>query len=52
MATENPGRVAGGLGVLRVGGPADLVRFTLEGGGTGLRIETVMVNGLEYDGSE
>jgi N-acetylglucosamine-6-phosphate deacetylase len=52
MATENPGRVAGGLGVLRVGGPADLVRFTLLGGGTGLKIATVMVKGLEYDGSE
>lgn len=52
MATENPGRVAGGVGVLRVGGPADLARFTLEGGGTGLKIATVMVKGVEYDGSE
>ncbi len=52
MATENPGRVAGGLGVLRVGAPADLVRFTLEDGGTGLKIATVMVKGRECDGSE
>jgi N-acetylglucosamine-6-phosphate deacetylase len=49
MATENPGRVAGGLGMLRVGAPADLVRFTLESGETALKIATVMVKGIEWE---
>lgn len=48
MATENPGRVAGGLGVLTIGAPADLVRFTLDDGGTSLNILSVMVKGLEW----
>ena len=48
MATENPGRFAGGAGVLEVGMPADLVRFSIEGGGTGLRIERVLVRGKEW----
>jgi N-acetylglucosamine-6-phosphate deacetylase len=48
MATENPGRLVGGLGVVRIGGPADLVRFTLENGGTALKIASVMVKGVEW----
>ena len=48
MATVNPGRFAGGLGVLEVGMPADLVRFRIDGGGTGLRIERVLVSGKEW----
>jgi N-acetylglucosamine-6-phosphate deacetylase len=47
MATANPGRFVGGVGILEVGRPADLVRFSLEGGGTGLRIEKVLVKGKE-----
>ncbi|MGC2162503.1 MAG: amidohydrolase family protein, partial [Silvibacterium sp.] len=31
MATENPGRFAGGGGLLRVGEPANLIRFTIKG---------------------
>jgi N-acetylglucosamine-6-phosphate deacetylase len=38
MATENPGKFAGGAGTLRVGDPAQLVRFQLQSGGTGLHI--------------
>jgi N-acetylglucosamine-6-phosphate deacetylase len=48
MATENPGKFVGGLGVLRIGSPADLVRFTIEGGGTALTIASVMVKGEEW----
>jgi N-acetylglucosamine-6-phosphate deacetylase len=45
MATEIPGRMVGGRGLLRVGEPADLVRFALETGTGSLRIESVMVDG-------
>lgn len=48
MATANPGRFAGGAGILQVGMQADLVRFSIEGGGTGLRIDTVLVQGKEW----
>jgi N-acetylglucosamine-6-phosphate deacetylase len=48
MATENPGRFVGGAGIMRVGMPADLVRFSIESGGTGLRIDRVLVRGKEW----
>jgi N-acetylglucosamine-6-phosphate deacetylase len=48
MATENPGRFAGGAGVMQVGMPADLVCFRVENGSTGLRIERVLVRGKEW----
>jgi N-acetylglucosamine-6-phosphate deacetylase len=48
MATENPGRFVGGLGMLRVGSPADLVRFTIEREGTALKIASVIVKGQEW----
>jgi N-acetylglucosamine-6-phosphate deacetylase len=48
MATVNPGRFVGGLGVLRAGSPADLVRFTIERGGTAVSIASVMVKGQEW----
>jgi N-acetylglucosamine-6-phosphate deacetylase len=48
MATENPGRFVGGLGRLRIGSPADLVRFTIERGGTALKIASVIVKGQEW----
>ena len=48
MATENPGRFAGGAGIMQVGMPADLVCFRIESGGTGLRIEKVLVRGKEW----
>ncbi len=43
MATENPGRFAGGRGLLRVGHAADLIRFTTHGGT--LHPTSVMVQG-------
>ena len=48
MATENPGRFVGGLGMLRVGSPADLVRFTIEGEGAAVKIASVIVKGQEW----
>jgi N-acetylglucosamine-6-phosphate deacetylase len=48
MATENPGRFVGGLGRLRIGAPADLLRFTIEPGGTVLKIASVIVKGQEW----
>lgn len=48
LATENPGRFVGGLGVLRVGAPADLIRFKLESDLHTLRIETVITKGQEW----
>jgi N-acetylglucosamine-6-phosphate deacetylase len=48
MATENPGWFAGGIGALRVGAPADLIRFTLETGANTLKIERVIVKGQEW----
>jgi N-acetylglucosamine-6-phosphate deacetylase len=48
MATENPGRFVGGLGILKVGSPADLVRFTIERGGTTLKIVSVIVKGQQW----
>jgi N-acetylglucosamine-6-phosphate deacetylase len=48
MATENPGRFAGGIGVLRVGAPADLILFTLETEANTLRIDRVITKGREW----
>jgi N-acetylglucosamine-6-phosphate deacetylase len=48
MATVNPGRFAGGAGVLEAGMPADLVQFSIEDGGMGLQIERVLVKGKEW----
>lgn len=48
MATENPGRFVRGVGALRVGAPADLIRFTLEAGANTLGIERVIAKGREW----
>jgi N-acetylglucosamine-6-phosphate deacetylase len=45
LATWSPGRYAGGRGVLRVGAPADLVRFRWLPGYESLLIEQVFVTG-------
>ena len=47
MATENPGRFAGGRGTLRPGTPADLVQFTWDPADGNLEIGRVFVRGLE-----
>jgi N-acetylglucosamine-6-phosphate deacetylase len=48
MATENPGRFAGGAGQMQIGRPADLVLFRVESGGNSLCIERVIVKGKEW----
>jgi N-acetylglucosamine-6-phosphate deacetylase len=45
LATRSPGRLVGGRGVLRVGGPADLIRFRWLPGDEALVIEQVFVTG-------
>lgn len=45
MATANPGRFASGAGVLRVGAPADLIRFTLDHDTMTLKLHTVVAKG-------
>lgn len=47
MATENPGRFAGGRGTLRPGTPADLVQFTWDPADGNLEIGRVFVRGVE-----
>ena len=48
MATENPGKFVGGLGFLRVGAAADLIRFGLEERADSLRIDRVITKGKEW----
>lgn len=50
MATANPGRFAGGRGVLHVGAPADLIRFHWKPGCRTLKIEDVIVQGEIWQG--
>ena len=45
MATANPGRFAGARGVLRIGAPADLIRFRWSQGPSNLEVESVIVQG-------
>jgi N-acetylglucosamine-6-phosphate deacetylase len=45
LATRSPGRLVGGRGVLRVGAPADLIRFRWLPGDETLVIEQVFVTG-------
>jgi N-acetylglucosamine-6-phosphate deacetylase len=45
LASANPGRFAGGRGVLRVGAPADLIAFAWRPGATTLDVRTVVVAG-------
>jgi N-acetylglucosamine-6-phosphate deacetylase len=48
MATANPARFAGVSGVLRVGAPANLVRFRWEQGFSTLAIEDAIVQGQSW----
>jgi len=47
MSTENPGRVAGGRGVLQPGAAADIVRFGFDTQQKRMIIETVCGEGIE-----
>jgi N-acetylglucosamine-6-phosphate deacetylase len=47
MTTGNPGRFAGGRGVLCPGTPADMVRFSLDTQQKRLTIDTVLIEGVE-----
>jgi N-acetylglucosamine-6-phosphate deacetylase len=51
MATENPGRFVRGIGTLRPGAPADLIRFTIADDSARLNIERVWLNGEEWSGA-
>jgi N-acetylglucosamine-6-phosphate deacetylase len=47
MATENPGRFIGAGGELKVGAPADLLRFHWREGDAALRIDSMLIQGVE-----
>lgn len=51
MATENPGRFVGGIGILRPGAAADLTRFTIGTDSNKLSIERVWLKGVEWSGA-
>jgi N-acetylglucosamine-6-phosphate deacetylase len=46
MSTENPGRLAGGRGVLRPGAVADLISFTVDTISKRMTVNTVLVEGV------
>ncbi len=48
MSTRNPGRLLGGRGTMCPGAKADLVRFTLDQQENRITIQTVLVEGREY----
>lgn len=50
MATENPGRFAGGRGRIAIGGRADFVRFRLVPGRSSLEIVDVWLDGIKVVG--
>lgn len=47
LASANPGRFAGGCGAMRIGAPADLIRFCWQEGDRTLKMESVFVRGRE-----
>jgi N-acetylglucosamine-6-phosphate deacetylase len=49
MSTENPGRLLGGVGAIRPGAKANLVRFALDSEQGRLQIKTVLVEGDEFE---
>jgi len=51
MATENPGRFAGGIGMLRPGAAADLIRFTIDRDSNKLNVERIWLKGIEWSGA-
>lgn len=51
MATANPGRFVGGIGILRPGAAADLIRFTVDRDSNQLNVEQVWFKGIEWSGA-
>jgi N-acetylglucosamine-6-phosphate deacetylase len=51
MATANPGRFAGDIGILRPGSPADLIQFTVDRESNRLNVERIWLNGIEWSGA-
>lgn len=51
MATANPGRFAGGIGVLRPGAAADLIQFTIDAVSNKMNIENIWSKGIEWTGA-
>lgn len=51
MATANPGRFVGGIGVLRPGAAADIIRFTIDIETNHLNIERIWLRGEEWSGA-
>jgi len=51
MATVNPGRFVGGIGILQPGAAADLIRFTVERDSDRLNIERIWLKGVEWPGT-
>lgn len=50
MATANPGRFVGGIGMLQPGAAADLIRFTVDRDSNTLNIKHVWLKGVEWSG--
>jgi N-acetylglucosamine-6-phosphate deacetylase len=50
MATANPGRFTGGIGILRPGAAADLILFTVDRDSNKLNIERIWLKGVEWSG--
>jgi N-acetylglucosamine-6-phosphate deacetylase len=51
MSTANPGRFVGGIGTLRPGSAADLIRFTVDRDLNKLNIERIWLKGVEWSGA-
>jgi N-acetylglucosamine-6-phosphate deacetylase len=52
MATANPGRFAGGIGILRPGVAADLIRFTVDSDSNKLTVERIWLKGEEWSDAQ
>lgn len=48
MATANPGRFAGGIGLLRPGAAADIIRFTVDEDSNKLNVDRIWLKGAEW----
>jgi N-acetylglucosamine-6-phosphate deacetylase len=51
MATANPGRFVGDVGILQPGAPADLIQFSVDKESNKLNLERVWLKGIEWVGA-